>query len=345
MRAAITFNLITGKLLKKGNVDTIAELDNMTTINAIRKSLEERGHSAVAINCNENAYEKLYKMRKKIDIVFNIFEGLYGESRESEIPAMLEMMQIPYTGSDPLSLALCLDKIITKRVLLYHGIPTPKFQVFLTGDEKLDSGMKFPLICKLNHEGSSKGLSKKSIVENETALRKQAGFLVREYRQEVLVEEFIEGTEYSIGILGCGKKIKVLPIMERFYIDPRGIALFEPDEAVIPLLRKMHRKYHLEPAGKGGTRPAQISKELKTKLENMAVASYNACNCKDWCRMEIRMNRKTKKLYVIELNPIAGIDPSYILPRQANLAGMSFADLINTIVDSAVERYGLKNGK
>ena len=139
MRAAITFNLITGKLLKKGNVDVIAELDNMATINAIKKSLESRGHKAFAINCNENAYGKLYKMRKKIDIVFNIFEGLHGESRESEIPAMLEMMQIPYTGSDPLSLALCLDKIITKRVLLHHGIPTPRFQVFSTGNEKLDS--------------------------------------------------------------------------------------------------------------------------------------------------------------------------------------------------------------
>src|SRR3989338_1810388 len=199
--------------------------------------------------------------------------------------------------------------------------------------------MKFPLICKPNHEGSSKGISEKSVVYNKSELRKQAAFLVREYGQEVLVEEFIEGTEYSIGILGNGSRSKVLPIMERFYLDPKGIALFEPDEAVIPLLKKMHRKYNVERAGKGGARLAQISDELKAKLENMAVASYNACNCRDWCRMEIRVNKKTVKPYVLELNPIAGIDPSYILPRQANLAGMTYADLINTIVDSAAERY------
>ncbi|MBS3090214.1 hypothetical protein J4433_00410 [Candidatus Pacearchaeota archaeon] len=126
MRVAITFNLITGRLLKGSKIDVIAELDNMTTINAIKKSLESMGHKAFAVNCNKNAYGKLYNMRGKIDMVFNIFEGLHGESRESEIPSMLEMMQIPYTGSDPLSLALCLDKIMTKRVLLYHGIPTPR---------------------------------------------------------------------------------------------------------------------------------------------------------------------------------------------------------------------------
>ncbi|MFH0831649.1 MAG: ATP-grasp domain-containing protein [archaeon] len=342
MRIAITFNLITGKLLENSRVDTIAELDNMTTINAIKKSLESAGHTAFGLNCNDDAYGRLYKMRKKIDMVFNIFEGLKGESRESQVPAMLEMMQIPYTGSDPLSLALCLDKVMTKEILIYHGIPTPKFQVFSSGNEKIDSGMKFPMICKLIHEGSSKGMSKKSVVENESELRKQVKFLLAEYREDILVEEFIEGTEYSIGIIGNGEKIKVLPITERFYLNPKAIALFEPDEAVIPLLKKMHKKYLLEQKGQGGVRPAQISKKLEEELKKMAVDSYNACNCRDWCRMEIRMNRKTGKLYIIELNPIAGIDPSYILPKQANLAGMSYADLINAIVNFASERYRLK---
>ncbi len=345
MRIAITFNLITEKVVRNKTVDAIAELDNMTTINAIKKAIEARGHKAFAINCNDDAYGKIYRMRKKMDIVFNIFEGLRGESRESQVPAILEMLQIPYTGSDPLTLALCLDKVKTKEILLYHGISTPRFQVFSSGNEKI-ANLKFPLICKLIHEGSSMGLSRKSVVHNEKELRRQVMFLISKYKQNVLVEEFIEGPEYSIGILGNGSKAVALPIIERFYLNPKEIALFEPDEAVLPLLKKLHKKYHLEEGvARGASRPAKIPEKLYKRIEKMALDSYNALNCNDWCRMEIRQSRKTKNLHVIELNPIAGIDPSYVLPRQARYAGMSFADLINTILDYAVERYNLEKAK
>src|SRR3989344_4301256 len=332
MRVAITFNLITGRLLKGSKIDVIAELDNMTTINAIKKSLESMGHKAFAENCNKNAYGKLYNMRGKIDMVFNIFEGLHGESRESEIPSMLEMMQIPYTGSDPLSLALCLDKIMTKRVLLYHGIPTPRFQVFSTGIEKLDSGMKFPLICKPNHEGSSKGISEKSVVYNKSELRKQAAFLVREYGQEVLVEEFIEGKDLTVAVIG-NEKLEFLPILETYlHRYPKKFRVLT---------------YEAKNIGQDDAYfgHAAIGASARRKIYEIAGRAFRATKCRDFCRIDFRLD-KNGKPYVLELNPLPGLSPSMesisLFPKAARLAGISYNELIKKMVEVSLKRCGIK---
>lgn len=170
-RVAITFNLIHESMLDEGPLDAIAEFDTKETIQDLKSSLESKGHSVILIEANEDAYEQLKKHRNDIDIVFNIAEGLHGESRESQIPAFLEMLRIPYIGSGPLTLAICLDKPRTKQILNFYNIPTPKFQVFYSPDDDLSPNLNFPLIAKLSREGSAMGLSQDSVVKTKRLLK------------------------------------------------------------------------------------------------------------------------------------------------------------------------------
>ncbi|MCL6635921.1 MAG: hypothetical protein K6T29_09190 [Peptococcaceae bacterium] len=171
--------------------DINAELDGEQTVMAIAEALKWGGHEVVFIEGDESAY---YRLRNsKIDVAFNICEGLRGESRESHIPAMLEMLGIPYTGSGVLALALSLDKPMAKKVFDFHGVPTPKFRVFGPGDQITSEGMTFTLFVKPAHEGSSMGVSPNSVVRDEYELCFQVDYVRRFYKQAALVEEFLEG--------------------------------------------------------------------------------------------------------------------------------------------------------
>lgn len=334
MKVALVYNQIKQEMLTGPSLDRIAELDSSETINYVRKGLISGGNEVILIEADEDVYNKLKKEREGIDIVFNIAEGLKGESRESYIPAICEMLGIPYTGSGVLTLALCLNKARTKEILKFYGIPTPHWQVFKSKDDILDPHLesKFPLIMKLLHEGSQVGMSKDSVVYSEEDLRDRVACLVHEYQEPVIVEEFIDGREFTVSILGNEEPI-ILPIVEAAFETDQKTRLFVPDEPILPFISKevkINRKVR-------SVCPADIDEDLKGILEKTALNAYRALGCKDWCRVDVRMKKDTPN--VLELNPIAGIDPSYLLPTAARVAGISYEQLINMILKFAIRRY------
>ncbi len=320
-------------------LDKIAELDSPETIDYVREALMSDGNEVILIEVDGDAYDKLKEERRDIDIVFNIAEGLRGESRESYIPAMCDMLEIPYTGSGVLTLGLCLNKVRTKEILRYYGIPTPDFWLFRSKDEKLDLELelKFPLIVKLLHEGSQMGLSRDSIVCSEEDLRDRVAYLMHEYGEPVIVEEFLDGREFTVGILGNEEPI-VLPIVEALFEEGQKMRLFTPDKPLLPFITKGVAINLKERS----VCPADVDEDLRREIEEIALNAYRALDCRDWCRIDLRMTRDGDIPNVLELNPIAGIDPSYLLPRAAKAAGISYKRLINMILEFGAKRYGLR---
>ncbi|MEW6096417.1 MAG: D-alanine--D-alanine ligase [bacterium] len=334
MKVALLYNQIKPEMLRDPFLDKIAELDSPETINCVKETLISGGNEVILIEADEDAYDKLKNQKEEIDIVFNIAEGIRGESRESYIPAICEMLEIPYTGSDILTLALCLNKAKAKEILKFYGIPTPDWQVFKSKDDQLNSRLKFPLIVKLLHEGSQIGLSKDSVVYSEEDLKERVAYLMREYGGPAIVEEFLDGREFTVSILGNEEPI-ILPIVEAKFDEDQKTRLFTPDEPVLPFIPdgvKINRKVK-------SVCPADISEDLKGMLESTALHAYRALECKDWCRVDMRMKKDIPN--VLELNPIAGIDPSYLLPTSAKAAGISYEQLINMILEFAARRYGI----
>lgn len=351
------------EMLQGGPLDRTAELDCQQTIETLRVAIAADGHDVVLVEADEHAYERLRS--SAIDLVFNIAEGVRGEDREAQLPAMLEMLGIPYTGSGPLSLALCLHKGKTKEILSCYGIPTPPFQVFSNAQDTLKETLSFPLIVKLLHEGSSMGLSYDSVVETPTALATQVAFLMETYAQPVLVEQFIDGREFTVPVLG-NTPPRPLPVIEVHFKGPRKITLFQPDDAVIRMLARARGKriitpfvYHFSadrshivlktedgeflevPVALTESQcPADISPELQVILQHTALQAFAALECRDWCRIDMRVGADGVP-QVLELNPIAGIDPSYWFPRSARAAGMEYPALIKAIIDAARQRYKL----
>src|SRR5262245_39419601 len=176
------------------------DLDSWETIQGISLALEKGGHEVIFLEGDQTLYNNLLKA--KPDICFNICEGHFGDARESQVPAILEMLRIPYTGSRVMTLALALDKPMTKRILSYHGLPTPPFQVFERLDEALDPDLKFPLFAKPSREGTGMGVSAESIIHNEDQLRIQLKRIFDRYNQPALVERFIDGREVTVGVIG-----------------------------------------------------------------------------------------------------------------------------------------------
>jgi D-alanine-D-alanine ligase len=335
MRVALLYNGIKRDMLMRSALDKIAELDSPETIDYVREALMSGGNEVILIEADGDAYGKLKEERKDIDIVFNIAEGLRGESRESYIPAICDMLEVPYTGSGVLTLGLCLNKARTKEILNYYGIPTPKFLVFLSKDDGMDLELRFPLIVKLLHEGSQMGLSMDSIIYSEEDLRDRVAYLMYEYEEPVIVEEFLDGREFTVGILGNEEPI-VLPIVEAVFEGGQKMRLFTPDEPLLPFI-PMDAEINL----KGGSVcPADIDADLRRRIEETALDAYRALDCRDWCRVDLRMKGDVPN--VLELNPIAGIDPSYLLPRAAKAAGISYERLINMILEFGAKRYGLR---
>lgn len=324
---------------KQGGItfdDTYAEWDTWETINAVKLALEEN-HTVTLIEADEDTFEKLRKTRP--DIVFNIAEGFHGASREAQVPAILEMLNIPYTGSDPLTLAICLDKARTKEILSYHKIPTAKFFVVENLDEFDGSfDLEFPLIVKPLHEGSSKGIFNSSVVDNKRELLLEVERILTTYNEPALVEEFLPGREFTVAILGNGKDTRVLPIIEIKFdslpIEAKPIYSFEAkwvwDTPEKPLdIFKC---------------PAEIDNKLKEVIEKVALSTFKVLRCRDWCRIDIRLD-KNGIPNVLEVNPLPGILPNpednSCFPKAARAAGLTYNQMINEVLNAALKRYGM----
>ncbi len=320
--------------------DLYAEWDTFETVDAVRRALAEK-HNVTLIEADESAYLKLQELRP--DIVFNIAEGMYGSSREAQIPAMLEFLQIPYTGSDPLTLSICLDKARTKEILSYYNIPTPHFALVNELSQLAGTSVKFPSIVKPQHEGSSKGIFNSSIVRNFDELIEQVKFVFDNYNQPALVEEFLDGREFTVAILGNGKNLRVLPIVEiKFDTLPDSVNpiysyeakwIWDNSESPLDIFEC----------------PANISPALQNEIEDVCTKAYTIMRCRDWCRIDIRLDASGRP-NIIELNPLPGILPkpedNSCFPKAARTAGMTYNQLIQEVLHLAVERYGIiKNFK
>ncbi|MBI3267693.1 MAG: D-alanine--D-alanine ligase [Planctomycetes bacterium] len=317
--------------------DFYAECDSEETIAAVEAALALR-HRVIRIEADEDAFETL--RRTSPDIVFNIAEGVYGAARESHVPAMLEMLRIPYTGSDPLALALCLDKARTKEILTYHGIPTPRsFLAESPADvASLPAGLRFPLLAKPSCEGSSKGIVNAALVRSLPELREQVERITSLYRQPALVEAFLAGREFTVAILGNGPTARALPIVEiRFDSLPSGVNPIYSFEAKW-IWDRAENPLDIFDC------PARLPESLAARIRELCLDAYRVLRCRDWCRIDVRCDASGEP-FVLELNPLPGILPkpedNSCLPKAARAGGLDYPSLINTVLDLGCARYGL----
>jgi D-alanine-D-alanine ligase len=336
LKVGLTYNL-RRKVGANENLpeDFYIEFDDAETVEAIALALRRGGCKVIKIEANLDAYSKLRRL--KPDIVFNIAEGLHGEARESHIPVILEMLRIPYTGSGPTTLAICLDKALTHKILSAHGIPSPKFQVFKRADEKISDDLSFPLVIKPLAEGSSKGVRSSSLVKDEQSLRKQLSWVIKTYNQPAIAEEFLPGREFTVGLIGNESPI-VLPIVE-IRVDklPSGASPIYSYEAkwIWDTPEKPLDIFEC---------PANIPLNLENKIKDIAAQTFKVLNCRDLCRIDMRLDVKGEPR-VLEVNPLPGLIPNpdahSCLPEAARAAGLTYDQLICTILWQALKRYGL----
>lgn len=314
-----------------------AEYDEPTTINGIAQAMRKLGHEVYRIEANEEAYEKLRKLRSKIDIVFNTSEGLNFQDREAQIPAMLENLKLPYVGSKPLTQALCLNKAYTKKILVYHQIPTPKFQVFYGPNEKLARRLSFPLIVKPVAEGSSKGIFNDSLVKDEVELYKKVGEVIEKFQQPALVEEFVDGREFTISIIG-NNPAEVLPPVE--------INFSKLPKHIVPMDSYEVKWFFDTPKNEYETIncPAQMDYKLFTQIKKICLKTKKTLDVLDWCRIDVRLDKKGVP-HVLDINQIPGIIPDpqehSRFPLAARAAGYTYEEMMHKIIKSACDRYNI----
>jgi len=315
--------------------DLLAECDSDETIEAVERVLQER-YQVFRIEADEKAYARLKRLRPHL--VFNIAERLYGPNRESHIPTVCEMLDIPYTGSDPLTLGLCLDKSRAKEVLSYYKIPNPAFWI-VEAPGVLPSNLKLPAVVKPLFEGSSKGIKDNSLVRTPAELYERVEEVVAAYREPAIVERFLGGREFTVGVLGNYPQHEILPIVEIDHSQlPPGAAPIYSYEAkwVWDTPAKPLEIFRC---------PAELSPELKRKVETVVTRTCAVLRIRDWCRIDVRLDEKGEP-NILEVNPLPGILPNpednSCLPKAARTAGYSYSDLIHRVVDEAVKRWGLR---
>jgi D-alanine-D-alanine ligase len=322
VRVGFAYNM--KRVDSKAGDDAEAEYDPPETIAAISDALAAFGHAVVHLEATPDLPRVLAEA--DVDLVFNIAEGIEGRNREGHVPALCELLGIPYTGSDSATLAIALDKALTKKVLRQHGILTPEFQLFETGRERLGANMRFPVIVKPNAEGSSKGIAGNSVCDDEPAMRAAVKGLIEKYRQPALVEEYIPGREFTVGLLG-DRRPRVLPPMEICFKDKsnrRPVYDFEVKQQW-----EKHVEYKC---------PAPLTAAEARAIERAARETFDALDCRDVARVDLRMNPRGE-VYVFEVNPLPGLTPDYSdLVLIAKAASMDYRTLIGEILAGGLKR-------
>jgi D-alanine-D-alanine ligase len=327
LKVGITYNLKKDFSQEENQpVDFLEEFDSEETIDAIRKVLESEGHEVIKLSGDTGLIDRL--RQASVDIVFNIAEGLQGRNREAHIPALLEFLNIPYTGSDPLTLSLTLDKAMAKRVVMTQNVPTPRFKKVERMEDLDGLDLRYPLFVKLCYEGSSKGVRLDSKILDPQSLEKKTRDLLKTYDSPLIVEEFVKGPEFTVGILGNEDPF-VLGVMQ---IEIKGRP---PEESIysLEIKREWEEKvrYHCPPL---------IDRNLLKKIEEVALRSYRALECRDVSRVDIRVGEDNTP-YFLEINPLPGLSPVYgDLVIMARSMGWDYARLVKTIFHQALKRYG-----
>ncbi len=323
----LTYDLKTDYEFKEGDPpDANAEFDHPSTVDVIAEAIQANGFKLKRIGNALNLLEKIDSL--DVDIVFNISEGLAGRNRESQVPVLLEMAGIPFVGADALTLGLTLDKIIAKKIFIAEGIPTPEFFEIKTIDNLVDADhLKFPLIVKPRFEGSSKGLTDNSRVENLEELKKQADYIINSYKQPALVEEFISGQEFTVAIVG-NEPAQVMPVVQ-IKIDGR-----------LKLNDKFYTFARITSDRLEYVCPARIEQDLKRKISELALKTYNAVECRDFGRVDFRVDKEGRP-YVLEINPLPSLSTEDVFMIVAKATDITYPEMIGKILKSAFKRYGL----
>ncbi len=325
----LTYDLKSDVDLKSGDPsDLNAELDKPQTIDSIAGALESAGHKVRRIGHVWNllrAWDDL-----DVDIVFNICEGHAGRNRESQVPMLLELKGIPYVGSDALTLGVTLDKIVAKKCFIADGIPTPRYFV-ASGSENLKklNTLKFPLIVKPCHEGSSKGLSRNSRVEDFAGLKRQVSLINDTYKQTALIEEFIKGSEFTVGVIG-NRNAQALPVVQ---IAIEGKTKLGDDFYTFTRLSEQADQIQY-------LCPAKIPKALSKKLQEYAVRAAKSVGCLDFSRVDFRVDERGNP-FVLEINPLPCLSEEDTFYFMAQAMGIPYNEIINRILNEGLKRYGL----
>lgn len=336
------------------------DLDSETTVQALQAAIEAGGHSCTFYEGDATLYEKLTADRP--DLCFNICEGHFGDGREAQVPALLEMLRLPYTGSRVLTLALALDKPMTKRVLMWHELPTPPMQTFESADEPLDDDMVFPLFVKPAREGTGMGVSAKSIVKNEAELREQLIYIIQRYKQTALVERYIAGREVTVGLVGNISGVAARRLPSRYYetrtrdyseaglaaLKAGGMTFLPPMEVDLAPYQETDAVYSnrlkTDLADQiGYLCPAPLRPEQVRELNWLTAAVFRVVGCYDVARVDFRLDQHDHdKPYILEINPLPGLAPGISdLVIEAAAMGMSHTELVNLILEAAIMRHGL----
>jgi D-alanine-D-alanine ligase len=316
-------------------LDMLAECDSDETIAAIQQTLQER-YQVFLIESDDKAYNRLKRLRPHL--VFNVAERVFGPNRESHIPTVCEMLGIPYTGSDPMTLGICLDKSRAKEILSFHRIPNPPFWIVESAAE-IPSTIKLPAIIKPLYEGSSKGIKDNSVVRTPRELFERIHEVTSLYKEPVIVERFIGGREFTVGVLGSAPDLEILPIVE---IDHSQLPL-----GATPIYSYEAKWIWDRPENplKIFQCPAAISADLRQRIEHLVTRTCSVLRIKDWCRIDVRLDEAGTP-NILEVNPLPGVlpnpDDNSCLPKAARAAGYTYSGLIHRVVDEACKRNGLK---
>jgi D-alanine-D-alanine ligase len=329
MKIGITYDLREQYLAEGYGEEETAEFDRADTIDSIENALRELGHETDRIGHARELVQRLAS-GDRWDLVFNICEGLRGTGREAQVPAILDLYEIPFTFADPCVMSVCLDKGVTKSVVRNIGVPTPRFAVILDEEsiaELVDHcPFHFPLFAKPIAEGTGKGVTPASRVNDVDELAIVCKQLLDRYRQPVLVEEFLPGREFTVGILGTGKEAACLGTLEIVLRD-------EAEPEVYSYVNKERCEelveYRLVEAGQD---------EQVRQAEEIALTAWRTLGCRDGGRIDLRCDAEGHPQF-LEANPLAGLHPEHSdLPMLATALGMTYLELIRRIVDSAASR-------
>jgi D-alanine-D-alanine ligase len=302
---------------------------------SVIKALNELGHSVKVYHVDTELFEKLKNDKKDIELVFNLCDdGFYSDPElEPHLPAMLDVLEIPYTGGSYLTLALTLKKDAVKKILMHHNLPTPRFQMFKKGDEKLVD-LEFPLIVKPAREDASIGIKDESVVNDEEKLRERVKHIIKEYKQPALVEEFIDGREFNVGVVGDNE---ILPLSE---ITFDGL----PEDK--PKIVNYDAKWKEDSLDYKETKrscPAKVDEELGHKLRELALKAASLFGCRDYFRVDFRV--RNNQPYILEVNQSPDISEDAGLFAMAQAKGYSYKDLIDSIVKNASRRIKKNDNK
>jgi len=325
------------KIREKARANTVAvdlsEIGVVEEMEDIKSALNSLGYKTTVFNVDGNAFRLIdYLREEKPDLVFNLVECVENESQqEMNVAGVYELLKIPYTGAGAFALGTALNKPRVKEILAYYGIKTPKFQVFRTPEKvALNDGLGFPLIVKPSQEDASVGISDASVVYSMNELRRQVRYVFQEFDQPALVEQYIEGRELNVAIVGNKKPI-ALPISE---IDFSG--LHEGMHKIVSYDAKwMHGTVAFD--GTKGVCPADVTPAQEAKLKELALRCYEIIGCRDYARVDFRLT-KENVLYVLEVNPNPDISDDAGFARSARTYGFTFPQIVGKIVESALER-------